>query len=340
MRASTAVLLLSTGVAGAVFSSTSRASSVTVQRSHEAARAPIPVAVRPPDVHMLAVQVWLDRAGFSPGEIDGYVGENTTLALRAFQHAYRLAVSGSIDDPTLDALRTGSPADAFAEYTLTAEDLSGPWTAEIPTNLMDQAALPALGFTSALEMLGEKFHCSPKLLQALNPVASFSTEGERVRVPNVAASARPADPASVGGPQPGQNVTVSVSKQARAVTVTAADGHIVLHAPVTVGSEHDPLPVGQWAVTAVQPSPVFNYNPDLFWDADPSHAKTRIPAGPNNPVGVVWVGLTREHYGLHGTPEPSRVGKTESHGCVRLTNWDAARVATLVTRGTPVSFTE
>ena len=115
-------------------------------------------------------------------------------------------------------------------------------------------------------------------------------------------------------------------------------GSVVLYAPVTVGSSNDPLPIGDWKVTGVQRDPVFHYNPDLFWDADPSHAKAKIPAGPNNPVGVVWVDLSRPHYGLHGSPEPSRIGHTESHGCVRLTNWDALRVAALVAPGTKVAF--
>jgi lipoprotein-anchoring transpeptidase ErfK/SrfK len=112
----------------------------------------------------------------------------------------------------------------------------------------------------------------------------------------------------------------------------------VFYAPVTTGSEHDPLPIGQWKVTAVLWHPDFHYNPELFWDADPTHAKAVVPAGPNNPVGVVWIDLNKEHYGMHGTPEPSQVGKAASHGCVRLTNWDAARLATMVHPGTPVSF--
>jgi lipoprotein-anchoring transpeptidase ErfK/SrfK len=111
-----------------------------------------------------------------------------------------------------------------------------------------------------------------------------------------------------------------------------------MFAPVTSGSEHDPLPIGQWKVTSINWMPPFNYNPDLFWDADPSHTKAQINPGPNNPVGVTWVDIDKEHYGIHGTPEPSKIGHTESHGCVRLTNWDAARLAALVAPGTPVTF--
>jgi lipoprotein-anchoring transpeptidase ErfK/SrfK len=122
--------------------------------------------------------------------------------------------------------------------------------------------------------------------------------------------------------------------------VTDGEGHTLLFAPVTTGSEHDPLPIGEWKVRGVLHDPEFHYNPELFWDADPSHAKATIKPGPNNPVGVVWIDLSREHYGLHGTPEPSEIGKTASHGCVRLTNWDAERVASLVHPGTRVLFVE
>jgi len=122
------------------------------------------------------------------------------------------------------------------------------------------------------------------------------------------------------------------------LTVEDATGNLLFHAPVTSGSEHDPLPIGNWKVTVVQRMPVFNYNPDLFWDANPTHSKARIPSGPNNPVGVLWIDLSKEHYGIHGTPEPSRIGHVQSHGCVRLTNWDAARVAQWARPGTPVVF--
>jgi lipoprotein-anchoring transpeptidase ErfK/SrfK len=135
-------------------------------------------------------------------------------------------------------------------------------------------------------------------------------------------------------------VTVTVKKSTSDLTVTDGTGKVLMYAPVTTGSERDPLPIGEWKVNGVQRDPTFHYNPDLFWDADPSHSKAKIPAGPNNPVGVAWVDISKEHYGLHGTPEPSTVGKTASHGCVRLTNWDVTKLATLVRPGTKVVFTE
>ncbi len=137
---------------------------------------------------------------------------------------------------------------------------------------------------------------------------------------------------------PAGPVTVIVSKEKSTLTILDADGKVIFHAPVTSGSERDPLPLGEWKVTGTQKNPAFFYNPELFWDANPAHAKAKIPAGPNNPVGVVWIDITKEHYGLHGTPEPGRIGYAQSHGCVRLTNWDAQRVAAVVRPGTRVVF--
>ena len=134
------------------------------------------------------------------------------------------------------------------------------------------------------------------------------------------------------------NATIVVSRDDSSLRVKGADGTILFHAPVTTGSEHDPLPPGDYKVLGQSWLPTFHYNPDLFWDAKEGDEKARIKPGPNNPVGVVWIALSLEHYGLHGTPEPGRVGHTESHGCVRLTNWDAARVAAFVKPGTPVQF--
>jgi lipoprotein-anchoring transpeptidase ErfK/SrfK len=220
--------------------------------------------------------------------------------------------------------------------------------------MVEKSKLSSLSYTSVLELLGERFHASPKLLQRLNPTATFAA-GEEIVVPNVEpfsvpepktettpkAGAKPtesAKPASGNGSPAGPEmaVTVIVTDRTKTLQVQDAAGKVLFHAPVTVGSENDPLPVGEWKINGVGRNPVFNYNPDLFWDADPAHAKAKIPAGPNNPVGVVWIDLSKEHYGIHGTPEPSRVGHTESHGCIRLTNWDAMRVAGLVKAGTKV----
>jgi lipoprotein-anchoring transpeptidase ErfK/SrfK len=278
----------------------------------------------------LTLQVLLDRAGFSPGEIDGRRGANTSKAIAAARVSRGL--SGDANEAMLIQALSADEIEPVVSYTITAEDADGPFTPRIPDDMMEKAKLKALGYTSVVEALAERFHASPALLRQLNPGVTFAA-GDAIRVPNVVViSDRPAPPV------PG--VSITVSKRLSTLTANDASGTVLFHAPVTSGSEHDPLPIGQWTVTAVSRNPAFNYNPDLFWDADPAHAKAKIPPGPNGPVGVVWIDLSREHYGIHGTSEPARIGYTTSHGCVRLTNWDALRVAQLVTKGTVVHFVE
>jgi lipoprotein-anchoring transpeptidase ErfK/SrfK len=278
-----------------------------------------------PVVDALAVQVRLDRAGVSPGEIDGRMGTNTRRALDAFAKARQ--VRGSLRD-VLAALAREQNVPAKARYRIADADVAGPFVAEIPEDLEQQALLPSLGYRNALEALAERLHATPALLRRLNPSATFKG-GEEIDAPNILVPAPP--PA-------GSPALVRVSKASSSLRLEDESGTLLFYAPVTTGSEHDPLPLGDWKVTAILWQPEFHYNPELFWDGDPTHSKATIPSGPNNPVGVVWIDIDRPHYGLHGTPEPSNVGKTASHGCVRLTNWDAARVATAVRPGLRVVF--
>lgn len=271
------------------------------------------------DAALLRAQILLDRMHFSPGEIDGRGGTNTTRAIAGFQRHRGLEATGELDDRTWTALTEGDAA-ALVSYTLTAEDVAGPFV-EIPDDMMVQSKQDALGYENVTEALGERFHASPALLRSLNPDAEF-TAGTRIVVPNVADAAPLAEPARV-----------VVSKSDSVVRLVDAAGKVYAQFPASTGSEHDPLPVGEWKIEGVATDPTFHYNPDLFWDADPSHAKAVLPPGPNNPVGRVWIDLSKPHYGIHGTPEPANIGKTQSHGCIRMTNWSARRLAEVVKPG-------
>jgi lipoprotein-anchoring transpeptidase ErfK/SrfK len=343
MARRTAQLLLAVGTVLALLLATGVWTSAEPQQRrpparHRAAKNTPKKKAPPPPLpcgDLLALQILLDRQGFSSGQLDGTVNPNFTRALTAFQQAHRLTANGMPDCDTWHAAGgDASGSMTLSPYTITADDVNGPFTTTIPRDLVAQATLPALGYRSALEKLGERFHAAPALLQRLNAKARFAA-GDVIQVPAV----EPFDPDAKPTFDPAaMDVTVQVSSDESAMRATHADGAIAFFAPVTTGSEHDPLPTGDWQVTSVDWHPPFHYNPNLFWDAKPGQTKATIKPGPNNPVGVVWIGLNREHYGLHGTPEPGNVGRTESHGCVRFTNWDAARLASLVKRGTPVLF--
>lgn len=269
---------------------------------------------------VLRAQILLDRARFSPGEVDAAYGSNMRRAIIGFQASRGLPQTGDVDAATWAALNRDS-APALVNVALSAADVAGPFQ-PLPDGMQAQSKLEALGYASSLEALGERFHASPDLLKQLNPDKDFNRAGESLVVPNVEASA----------PMPAV-AKVVVDKSDSTVSLLDESGKVVAQYPASTGSQHDPLPLGDWKIKGVGRNPVFHYNPKLFWDAKARDSKAVLPAGPNNPVGVVWVDLSKPHYGIHGTPEPSKIGKTQSHGCIRMTNWSALEVSEAVKPG-------
>jgi lipoprotein-anchoring transpeptidase ErfK/SrfK len=282
---------------------------------------------KPGAAEILRAQILLDRAHFSPGEIDAIDGRNVRTALSGFQQAQGIEPTGSLDAATWDLLNADS-ADALTSYTVAEADVAGPFH-PVPNDMADKAKLTALGYENAAEALGEKFHASPALLRRLNPGKDLAQAGTEIVVPNVRDSA----PLPLGG-------KIVVDRSDRTLTLVDPSGKVLAQFPTTTGSSHDPLPTGEWKVRRVLINPAFRYNPKLFWDARSDEKAALIAAGPNNPVGVAWIDLSKPHYGIHGTPVPGTIGKTHSHGCIRLTNWDIALLAAAVEAGTDVVLQE
>jgi lipoprotein-anchoring transpeptidase ErfK/SrfK len=275
----------------------------------------------------IRVQVLLDRAHFSPGEVDGKFGENAKKALRAYAEAQQLSTSGDLTREVWQKLvHDGRPA--LTQYTISPKDVSGPFLRKLPDRMEDMKHLPRLGYTSPREGLAEKFHMSEDLLAALNPDRHFDRAGVTIVVADVAAA--DSKPAAVE--------KVEVDKQRQTVKVFDRSGNLVAFYPATVGSEEKPSPSGRLKATSIDHNPTYRYNPEYRFKGVRSRTAFTIKPGPNNPVGTVWISLSAEGYGLHGTANPDKVSKAQSHGCVRLTNWDAERLAKQVKKGTPVVF--
>jgi lipoprotein-anchoring transpeptidase ErfK/SrfK len=310
----------------------------------------------------LQLQILLDRAGFSPGIIDGTWGNNATKALRWFN----AGASGDTTTSTssADSMRANVDRALYnrlvaaagstplvSTYTVTADDVKGPFT-KIPDRVYDQAKLSCLCYSSAAELLAERFHTSPQLLAQLNPGVNFAsvTAGATISVPNVRATdsdatdrtasrsdsnlKAPRDSAA-GMPS---GIRIVISKKEFWTHLVDATGNVIRHFPSTLGAGYDPSPTGEFHVTSISQNPTFRYDPKLFAEVPDTRPTAKLPAGPNSPVGVVWIALSKPHYGIHGTASPESIGYQSSHGCVRLTNWDARALADLVSSGTPVTF--
>lgn len=280
-----------------------------------------------PDV--LRVQVMLDAAGFSPGIMDGHWGHNSATALRSFQAASRLRPSGALDEPTLQQLlrATGGRAP-IVPYSVTADDVKGPFTT-IPESPYEQAELDCLCYESAAEALAERFHSTPELLAQLNGVPRLAPvrAGQRLWVPDVR---RPDSAGAVA--------RLVISRRGGFTQGVTADGSILFHFPSTLGNQYDPSPSGRFTVSRIALDPEFHYNPKLYAEVPDWKEDAMLQPGPNSPVGTVWIALSEPHYGIHGTAHPETIGYASSHGCVRLTNWDARWLAEHVAEGTPVEF--
>ena len=279
-----------------------------------------------PSALVLKLQILLDRSNFSPGLIDGRMGENTVHAVREFKKRWGLPVDGHLDEETWNRLSQKSPK-ILVPYTLSSKDVSGPFAEDIPNDYAEMAKLEKLSYTSTAELLSEKFHVDIEILKSLNPGAEFVRAGEKIVVPNVE-DAVPHDKLE----------RIEVDKVQGVLRGYGENDKVIVVYPASIGSKDNPSPSGKMTVKGVAKNPKYSYRPEVNFQQKDNDAPLTLPPGPNGPVGSTWIDLTKETYGIHGTAQPELVGKASSHGCARLTNWDVEELSRLVKFGTPVNF--
>jgi lipoprotein-anchoring transpeptidase ErfK/SrfK len=284
-------------------------------------------AARRPSALALKAQVLLDRQGFSPGAINARAEDNFTKALAAFQRAHDLAPSGKLDADTWEQLAGSNDVPALVDYTISNDDVKGPFTPSIPKKLEDMSTLENLDYTGPVQLLAEKFHISQSLLRDLNRGRALDQAGSVIIVPNVR-GARDDDTVA----------RVEVDKKRKAVRAFAGDGTLVAFYPASIGSKEKPAPSGTFRIRGVAERPTYHYDPKFQFKGVKADYRFTVRPGPNNPAGMVWIDLSKPSYGIHGTPDPTKIGKTQSHGCIRLTNWDALDLAHRVRKGVQVAF--
>lgn len=282
-----------------------------------------------PNAFIVKAQILLSRRSVSPGVIDGIDGENFRKAVAQFRRQERLPAGDEIDEPAWQSLGGANADDVIAEYALTDKDTAYDFADEIPRDYARQAKMKRLSYTTPQEMLGERFHMSETLIGALNPGKSFSEPGARLLVAAVRRS-----------PEKGAALRIDAIKSTGMVIVFGAEDRVLASYPATIGSETTPSPLGDHTIERVARNPNYTYDPEKNFQQGKNTETLVLPPGPNGPVGTVWIALSKPTFGIHGTAEPARVSKSTSHGCVRLTNWDAEELADLVKPGVVVRFVE